>query len=162
MYVKSLFPLFILILLAIFPINAATVSFLVIETSVSEESPVYQYSGLWESGLMDVFFESGHIVSNATMMRLAYKPASGFPAEAQNDMDEALEGGVDYFIIALLDYNNSGESGLRAQNISLRLFKTRPLTMIYEGHYSDTRSRTTQEEYDNLREAVRGLVPRLN
>ena len=162
MSVKSLFSLFFLIVIVLAPISAATVSFLVIETGVSEEKPAYQYSGLWESGLMDVFFEAGHIVSNASMMRLEYRPDAGFPVEAQKDMEDALEGGVDFFIIALLDYNNPEASALRAQNISLRIFKTNPLLLIYEGQYSDTRSKTTQEEYDSLRQAVRGIVPRIN
>ena len=162
MIIKRLLPVLLFFFFVLLPINAFTVSFLVIETGLSLDSPSNQYSGLWESGLLDVFFESGHIVSNAAMMRLEYKPEGEFPEEAQKDMDEALEGGVDFFIIAVLEFQNHGATDLRPQSISLRMFRTSPLTMIYEGQYTGTQSRTLGEEYDNLRQAVRGLVPRLN
>ena len=159
---KHFFPVLFLFMIMLFPLNAATVSFLVIEAGLPMESPSVQYSGLWESGLLDVFFESGHIVSNAPMMRLEYQPAGGFPEEAQQDLDDALEGGVDYFIIALLEYQNREDNTARPQNISLRVFRTSPCKMIYERQYSDTKSKTIHEEYNSLKQIVRGLVPRLN
>ena len=162
MPVQRCFLLLFLAFFAVIPLSAANVSFLIIETGLAMEADNNQYSGLWESGLLDVFFESGHIVSNAPIMRLEYKPTGVFPEEAERDRDDALEGGVDYFILALLDYQNRGEDNTRPLNISLRIFKTRPWTMIYERQYSDTRSRTINEEYDSLKQIVRGLVPRVN
>ena len=141
-------------------LNAATVSFLVIETGLDADPEANLHSSLWESGLLDVFFESGHIVSNAPVMRLYKKPVEKFPAEAQNDFNEALEGGVEYFIIAMLDYQN-GVNAQRPQNITLRLFKTRPFEMLFEQKITDTNPRSTKEEYDNLKKAARVLLPRV-
>ncbi|MDR0486791.1 MAG: hypothetical protein LBG91_00945 [Treponema sp.] len=146
-----------MILLAVLPLGAATVSCLIIETGLPPGGS-NQHSGLWESGLLDVFFESGHIVSNAPMMRLDLKPTEIFPEEARQELDEAVEGGVEYLILAILEYQN----GLKPLNVSLRLFKTRPLAMIYETSYADTKSKNLKEEFDNLKQAARGLVPRLN
>jgi hypothetical protein len=65
-----------------------------------------------------------------------------------------------FFIIAVLEYQNMGDTfGIR--NVSLRLFKTRPLAMIHETNYADTRAKSLKEEFDNLKQAARGLVPRL-
>ena len=159
---KRLFPLFFMIIFCVFPISAATVSFLVIESGLSMEGPENQYSGLWESGLLDVFYESGHIVSNAPRMRLEYKPTGSFPEEAKKDLDEALEGGVEYFIIALLEYQNRGENSHRPQNISVRMFKTQPLKIIYEKQFAEIKSENLGDEYSSLKQLVKGLVPNLH
>ena len=53
--------------------------------------------GLWESGLMDVFFEAGHIVSNAPALRLDRKPAEAFPEAARPELNEAIAGGGGVF-----------------------------------------------------------------
>jgi hypothetical protein len=160
MSAKRLFLPLALVLFAVLPLAAANVSFLIIETGLSPESGSNQHSGLWESGLLDVFFDSGHIVSNAPIMRLDYEPEERFPEEARYELEDALRGGVEYFILAILEYQRGGSFGPR--NVSLRLFKTRPLAMIYETSYADTKSTNLKEEFDNLKQAARGLVPRLN
>jgi hypothetical protein len=152
-------PLITLVLCALigFPLNAAAVSFLVIETGLPPGSEGNRYSILWEDGLLEVFFDEGHIVFNAPMMRLDRKPSAAFPREAQNSLDEALGGGAEYFVLALVDY-----SILTPRNVSLRLFRTRPYKMLYEQQYADRDSRTEKEEYANVKQAVLGLVSHLN
>jgi len=152
---KIIFPVLFGIFL-VFPVSAATVSFLVIETGLSDETGDRQHSGLWESGLLDVFFEAGHIVSNAPIMRLDSKPPEKFPEEAIFELENALEGGVEYFIIALLEYPEKGE--LKPRNVVLRIFRSTTLEMIYEGQYADNRPRTIREDFDSLKRAARGLV----
>jgi hypothetical protein len=142
-----------------FQTGAATVSFLVIETGLGEDSAASRHSLLWESGLLDVFFDAGHIVSNAPVLRLARKPAKDFPDEAQAEFDQALEGGAEFFILALLDYADEEQ---RPENISLRLYRINPRRKIYEQRYSDKTSRSLQEEFDSLKKAARELVPHLN
>ena len=159
MALKRCFPLLILILLLVFPLNAANVSFLVIETGVDEDGETNLYSGLWESGLLDVFFEAGHIVSNAPILRLSYMPKESFPEEAENDLSEALEGGIEYILVAQLNYQN--QVGNRPRQVALRLFRTRPFELMYEDYFSDTKSRTTKEEYDYLKQAASTFVPRI-
>jgi hypothetical protein len=119
--------------------HAATVSFMVIETGIREEIPVLDSSRLWEYALLDVFFDTGHIVSNAPILRLAGKPEKNLPDEARAPLDEALEGGAEFFIVAVLDYQNPAQGGtadLRPRNISLRLFKTAPCRFLYSREYS--------------------------
>jgi hypothetical protein len=144
------------------PLEAATVSFLVIETGLSEGAGASQHSGLWESGLLDVFFEAGHIVSNAPIMRLSKKPAKIFPDEAIENLHEALEGGVDFFIIALLDYAPNDTVIQKPEKISLRLFNAVSQKLIYEQQYTDKTSKNPGEEFNSLKQAVKGLVPHLN
>jgi len=159
MPVKRCFLLLLAISTAL-PLSAATVSFLVIESGLDMEAGVNRHSELWENGLLDVFFESGHIVSNAPILRLDYIPAEAFPIEARDEFDNALEGGVEYFIIALLEYQNQGE-GLGPRQITLRLFTTRPLKLVYEQKYNGFNPRSVGEEYDNLRKAASALIPRV-
>jgi hypothetical protein len=147
-------------LVCAFCLEAATVSFLVVETGLSAGAASNQHSGLWESGLLDVFFEAGHIVSNAPVMRLSEKPAGDFPDEARAEFDEAAEGGVEYFIIALLDYDASENP--RPQNVSLRMFKMNPFKKIFEQQYADKTSKNIADEFENLKKIARGLVPHLN
>ena len=140
-------------------ITAANVSFLVIETGLSSEAGANQHSVLWEDGLLDVFFETGHIVSNAPVLRIEAKPDGDFPEEARGDLDEAIEGGADFFILALLDYT-AGTS--MPQNIFLQLYRIDPYKKIFEQQYTGKTFKSNKEEYDNLKAIVKGLVPHLN
>ena len=140
-------------------LEAATVSFLVIETGLSAEAEKKALSGLWESGLLDVFFEAGHIVSNAPVMRLDSNPAKELPDEAQAEFDGAVEGGADFFILALLNYQ---ADSAKPEHISLRLFRINPYKKLFEQRYSDAVTRNMKDEYDSLRKVVRELVPHLN
>ncbi|MDR1319013.1 MAG: hypothetical protein LBJ90_05260 [Treponema sp.] len=163
MFKKSFLPGLLLGILSIFPLEAATVSFLVIEAGGSEEAGPNQYSGLWESGLLDVFFEAGHIVSNAPILRLEKMPRELLPGEALEDLHEAVEGGMDFFVIALLDYTSLSDPLIRRpEKISLRLFNAASQKLIYEQQYADKTSKTPGEEFSSLKQAVKGLVPHLN
>ncbi|MDR0584420.1 MAG: hypothetical protein LBG57_08755 [Treponema sp.] len=144
-------------------LGAATVSFLVIETGLPEGAGTGAYSGLWESGLLDVFFEAGHIVSNAPVLRLAQKPAGVFPDEALPDLAGAVEGGADFFILALLDYS-APPNGLiqKPRHVSLRLFQTGSRRLLYEQQYNDTGPDNPDLAYESLKRAARDLVPHLN
>jgi len=125
----------------------ATVSCLVIETGSPSGGPRSQYSTMWENNMMDVFFETGHIVSNGRMVRLAQKPEDNFPAEAAGDFREAKENGMDYFLVAIIEQNKT---------VSLRLFSTKSRDMIKEQVYSD-KPRNAKEENDSVKRAI-GLI----
>ena len=113
---KYLFTGLFIVISAAFPLGAASVSFLVIETGPTGGVPRTPYSILWENSLMDVFYESGHIVSNAPIMRMSAKPADGFPNEAERDYNDAKKGGMEFFIVAILEHPESA--------VSMRLFNT--------------------------------------
>jgi hypothetical protein len=145
-----------------FPLSAAMVSFLVIETGLPEESPSSTWSNLWENGLLDVFFEEGHIVSNAPIKRLDLKPKEIFPEEAKGDLDEAVEGGAEYFILALLDYSPPvGQEIRRPRSIALRIFRASPQRFIYEQQYVEKSFPNMNEEFKSIKQSVRGLIPHL-
>jgi hypothetical protein len=111
---------------------------MVIETGIREEIPTADSSRLWEYALLDVFFDTGHIVSNAPILRLAERPEKNLPDEAKEPLDQALEGGAEFFVVAVLDYQNPAQGGtadLRPRNISLRLFKTMPYRFLYSQEY---------------------------
>jgi hypothetical protein len=145
------------ICIAFFPLNAAGVSFLVIESGLDKEAAQMQSSGLWESGLLDVFFEAGHIVTNAPVMRFKIMPDKKLPDEVQNDLHEAIEGGMEYFIIALLEYQTAS-AGQKPTQITLRLFRINPLKLLFEHKYSNSKAKNAKEEFDNLKQAARILL----
>jgi len=122
----------------------ATVSCLVIETGPSGGIK-NQYSAMWENNLMDVFFDTGHIVSNARMIRLDRKPADNFPGEAENDYHEARLNGMDYFLIAIIEQN---------QSVSLRLFSTNSQNLIKEQVYTYNNPKTPKEENENIKKVI--------
>jgi hypothetical protein len=148
--------------IAVLPLPAATVSFLVIETGLPQEMGHNVYSGLWESGLFDVFFEAGHIVSNAPIKRLDVKPQKSFPDEARGDLNEAADGGAKYFILVLLDYPQAEANETpKPRNISLKVFQVSPHKLLHEQRYGDKASANMDEEFATIKQSVRGLIPYL-
>jgi len=144
----------LLFIFALFPLSAANVSFLVMETGLRQESPTGQYSILWENGLMDTFYECGHIVSNAPLMRVYEKCEDGFPSDAERDYKEAKNGGMDFFIIAIINYSAYRGNNPQPHNIILRLFNTKSEQMIHEQIFSHKISKTAKEEKDNIKNAA--------
>jgi hypothetical protein len=92
---------------------------------------VFESSLLWETGLFDVCFEAGHIVSNSPVLRMnraggadfpgKEAPRGEFPGELLPDLEAA--GGADYLILALLAYP-AGIPGEKTmpRGVSLRLY----------------------------------------
>jgi hypothetical protein len=126
------------------PLFGATVSCLVIETGPPGGAK-NQYSAMWENNLMDVFFDTGHIVSNARMIRLDRKPAENFPGAAEKDYQDAKANGMDYFLIALVEQN---------QNVSLRLFNTKSQELIKEQVYAYSVPKNAREENEKIKSAI--------
>jgi hypothetical protein len=154
---RLVFPLWIFLAL---PLPAATVSFLVIETGLREELGSAGYSALWENSLLNVFFEAGHIVSNAPLMRLNRLPAESFPPEALADFTEAAEGGADFFVLAQLDYRFSPSGGGPAPwNIALRIYRTRPYGLVHEERLENLEASSGKDESARANQIVRRLIP---
>jgi len=131
---------------------AANVSVLIMEAGQGETGSQYPY--LWENGLMDAFFDSGHIVSNSPKLQITGKPDGDFPPEAERDFDNAQEGGMDYFLIALIDYS-------KPANVLLRLFDIKSTKMVLEQKYVVTTLRTTKDETDKIKEAAMKMAAHL-
>jgi hypothetical protein len=145
--------------------QAATISFMVIETGIREEIPTVDSSRIWEYALLDVFFDTGHIVSNTPIARVAQKPLKNLPDEARAPMDEALEGGAEFFILAVLDYQNTPQAGtgqLQPRSISLRLFQTAPYRFLYSQEYNATDFRAAEkDEISNAMNIARTIATHL-
>jgi hypothetical protein len=158
-------------ILAFFALNltvsaqGATVSFMVFETGLVEETPVIESSRLWEDALLDVFFDTGHIVSNTPILRISEKPQKNLPDEARISLGEAAEGGVEFFIVAVLDYQNPPGAKLflsKPRSVSLRLFKTEPYRFLYSKEYTSTEIYITDSaEMANAMIAARGIAAHL-
>jgi hypothetical protein len=143
-----------------FPLAAATVSFLVIETGLPGlpgESGPGEYSSLWEDGLMGVFFDSGHIVSNGTVLRLEKPPAADLPDEARADFIEAKDGGAEYFVTALLDYR-AVNGTYTPPEVSLRVFSTATGNMVFARQFPSGPGPDLREEYNRAQAAARAVI----
>ncbi|MDR1108187.1 MAG: hypothetical protein LBL19_04045 [Spirochaetaceae bacterium] len=163
-FIKRGYILTLLALLAAPQVFAANISFLVAETGLREDSPVNESSSLWETGLLDVFFDAGHIVSNAPIMSLTETPNQELPDEVRGNMEEALRGGADFFVLALLDYHGStaAASKISPQRVSLRLFKMSPYQFLYEQVYVPRGQEALGNELVKVKELVRFLIPHLD
>ena len=136
---------------SVFP---ATVSFLVIEAGLPKEGPASQYSVLWENSLMDVFFEAGHIVSNSPIMRLPQRPTGDILDMAERDIEAAKEGGMGFFIIAVVDHP-------APHNVSLHLFRISSGELLLEQKYTDRDYRSKKEEQDAVKSNIMIMASRL-
>jgi hypothetical protein len=158
--IKRLSVVLFLVMLLVSPLSAATITFLVLESGIREGNPAIGFSRQWETGLMDGFFDAGHIVSNTPIKRVAVKSAKEFPDEAQPDFDEAIAGGADFFVLAQLEYQSSlGVQGPSA--ISVRLFRTKPYQFLFEQRYTKIEGGSLDESLFNAKKAAQLIIPHL-
>jgi hypothetical protein len=109
---------------------AATVSVQVVETGLSPEIERTESSLVWESGVMDAFFDAGHIVSNAPIIRLKTLPDREIPPELRRDFDEARLGGADFFVMVFLTYPE--DSLEHPKEVFMRLYSVSSGKMLHE------------------------------
>jgi len=138
------------------------VSIYVIETGVPEEAVIYPHSELWENAFLDVFFEAGHIVTNDTTLRLYEKPSQEIIDFI--NLEEALSSGIDYVIIAQLNFSNDK---MHPSDISFFIYKVSNAEKITEKtiqgrQQSGLPQRTQREELDYMKSIARGLSLKLN
>jgi hypothetical protein len=150
-------------------LSAATVSFLVVETGIPEQSERPQSSLLWENGLFDVFFDAGHIVSNAPIMRIPEKTTEKLPDPVRDELDQARNGGAEYFIVVLLEYPASGEPpvsgtapGGKPEKVYLRIFSVSNETLVYEIALAGTTRLDANEEFLEVKKNAARLIPQLS
>jgi hypothetical protein len=141
-------------------LSGAAVSCLVIETGLAAVSPKSQYSAMWENNMMDVFFETGHIVSNGRMVRLEQKPEEKFPIEAERDFEEAKENGMDYFLIAIIEHPDGNETA-KPQTVYLRLFSTSSQELINEQVYTDNKPKNAKEENESIKKTIGAIAAKI-
>jgi hypothetical protein len=150
------------------PLPSATLNFLVVETgSLGESSPgesavgegplpvssaPFESSALWETCLLDVFFEAGHVVSNSPILRLSGigaadfpgkdNPGGEFPREVRPELEDAILGGADYLVLVLLSYPPGSDPRAKPEAVNLRIYSLKPAGdrnfrgFVYEGSAS--------------------------
>jgi hypothetical protein len=132
-------------------VNAALVSFYVIESGVNEEADT-KLPALWEDAFMDVFFEAGYIISNAPIMRLEKKPSDILHVL---DFKDAKMCGIDYMLVVLLDYKD----GVPAPDeISFFIYKVIKQEKILERQIRQKQV-PLRDDYNNMKSIARGFIP---
>jgi len=135
--------------------SASLVAFHIVETGIPENRQPYQYTGIWEDAFMNVFFDAGYIVSNAPVLRLETKPSDDILNYVLNGNSEIRNFGIDYLLIAQLDYN--GDTRQPAE-INLVIFRVITNEKIYERKIEGKTYRSTREGQADIETIIRGLV----
>jgi hypothetical protein len=133
----------------------AMVSFYVVETGLGESAEV-RHAEIWEDAFMDVFFDAGHIVTNAPILRLESKPQGDILGAVAFDVVSLRDGGIEYVLIAMLDYANNPQF---PSEITFYIYRVVPREKLLERKISGRTYRNVREEIDDIKSIVRGLVP---
>jgi hypothetical protein len=150
--------IFIALFLGIFltlHIEASVISFYVIETGLQTEGGKNRNSILWENAFMDVFFDSGYIVSNYPMMRFSSKPEGSIIEASGFDADEAKDAGVDYILVTQLDYY---DVQLPPSVITFYIFRVDNHQIIYEKQIAGMANRPEKDAYEDMKTIIKELV----
>jgi len=144
---------FVLLIISHVPdIEASMVSFYVIETGLPDNGQVNNNSILWENAFMDVFFDAGYIVSNAPVLRLEEKPKGEILRHV--NILEAKNAGIDFLLIAQLDFNPD----LNVEEISFFIYSVSSKEKLMERQIEGRQPRAAREEYDYMKSIARGLI----
>jgi hypothetical protein len=111
----------------------------------------------WEDNIMTAFYDEGHIVSNAHRKRIKKFPVEEIPVEALRDLQEASEGGAEYFILALICYDDSVVGVARPETISLRLYRISPYGLLFEEYVSKGQSTSLDDALKNTKGAIKTM-----
>ena len=161
MVFKRLLGTAVLLTVLAFSASASTVSFMVVETGLSEETSSPQYSSLWEGGLMSIFFEAGHIVTNNPILRMDKQ----FPTDIrgtvlEKDLDEAALGGAEYIVLGMLEYQMQGNRPIPA-GINIKIYTTVPQQLVYEQKFPAGSGRNSNEENQIVQNAGRTIISQI-
>ena len=141
------------------------VSFLVVETGIPHTANAGDYAFLWEGGLMGAFFDAGHIVSNSPVLRLENPPIASIqrgeiPREALIDFDEALEGGADFFVIAMIEFI-SLEGRVIPRDVFVQIFNTSTRSLIFVEKFPAGSGASPRDEFLNAQDAGKIIAAQL-
>jgi len=137
---------------------AAMVSFYVVEAGLPENVEI-RHAEVWEDAFLDVFFDAGHIVSNAPILRLNSKPQGDILKTVASNVVDSRDGGIEYLLIAMLDYT---PDLLSPGEITFYIYRNIPREQLLERVIPGKTYRSAKEELDDIKSIVRGLVPYIN
>jgi hypothetical protein len=141
-----------------FPLSASMVSFLVVEEGARPGNQSGDYSSAWEDGLMGAFFDAGHIVSNSPVLRIDKLSDAEFPPELDVDYWDALEGGADYFLIAVLEYRPQDN---KPYSVRIKVFSTTSQRLVFEQRFPAGTGVNSRDEYTKAQETAKIVVSQL-
>jgi len=144
-------------LLFSFSASASTVSFMVVETGLNDGIASPQSSSrIWEEGLMALFFDAGHIVTNNPVLRMDTQvPAEIRGTILEYDFNEAVTGGAEYIVLGFLEYE---VQGIRAAplRMNIKIYSAFPEELVFEQVFPV--GRNTAEENQLVRSAGRTII----
>ena len=152
---KRLCSIAVLFFVLTFPVFASTVSFLVVETGLNEET-ITQYGSLWEGGLMAAFFDAGHIVTNSPIARMEERPARDLSNYIEIDFYEARVNGAEYFILGFLEFQK--KDGPVPNSMIVKIYNTNTGNLVFERSFSAGKGKNLGEEYQIAVNAGRIIV----
>jgi hypothetical protein len=156
--VKSFFLILFIAAAAMIPAGAATISIMIIETGMTDES-AKRTADIWESGMMDAFFDEGHIVCNTPAIQIPNLDDEELPKEARRNFEDADINGVDYFVIAQLNYSQNGSSVITGPDkVSLKLYRVSPYSILYKTSFPANSGIPASEEFSGAKNAARMLL----
>jgi hypothetical protein len=155
---KRLSLLTVLLLALTGSLFAANVSFIVLESGTAAVA-AKNAATLWEDGIMEVFFNNGHIISNAKTRKIPVFPKEELPEEALREFQEADEGGSEYFMVALLNYSDSSnEVYATPESVTIRLYSVSPYKFIAEKTIIEKNKNTVEDELNNAKKIAGEIV----
>jgi len=157
---KRLWGIALLLIFLAFPAFASTVSLLLVETGLSEEFNRTEQTIVWEDGLLSAFFDAGHIVTNSPILRMERRPAQDITGPVKNDLDDALLGGADYFILGYLEYRVIEENAIPFR-MAVKIYTTDSQKLVYENNYPAGSGKSNNEEYQYALNAGRSIIPHI-
>jgi len=155
---RKLFLALVIIGMGFMPLAAATVSVLVIETGLPPETGLSPSASVWESGVMDAFFDAGFIVSNAPSLQLAKASGSQLPPEARREFEEARLGGADLFFVVHLNYPVGQEQN---KSVVIAVFSVSSGELLYETSMGTRSWGNPNEEFLIAKQNTGNIILRL-
>ena len=135
------------------------VSFYIVEAGLDENNENARQGIVWENAFLDVFFEAGHIVSNAPILRMRTIPQGDLLRTVAYDVLDDRGGGIEFVIIALLDYGNNA---MTPRNVVFYVYNAMTREKVLEREIQGRAYRNSREEFDDIKSMARGLVPYVN
>ena len=157
---KRLWGMIILLIFLAFPVSASMVSFLLVETGISDDILSGQYSSLWEGGLMAAFFDAGHIVTNSPITRMEKKPDKDINGPLEYDFKEAVRGGSDYFVLGFIEFKVIGARAVPV-SIALKCYSANTKRLVCEERFPAGSGKNLEEEYRLAQNAGRVIISRI-
>ena len=148
----------VLFMFLAFPVSASMVSFLLVETGINVSGSSGRYSNVWEGALMEAFFEAGFIVTNSPIAQMEKKPDRDLSGIVEEDFNDAILGGADYYILGFLEYQSQGTV---PTGITLKLYNSNSRELIHEERFPAGTGRNLDEEGRLAQNAGRAIISRL-